>query len=285
MGLINRNVTRAIYNGNEVTKYTNDWNANPLAFPLTTAQELYIGSRDKFTTRHFNLATPNAAPASLTVEFWNGTTWQDVDDLLDSTEGFTQSGFISWQMATDKQWQRRNIAPMDTETEFDLYWIRITTDANLDAGTQIQSILNLFTDDDFVRIYYPELISDARYIPEGRTDLMDIHVGARNLIVTRMKQLKKIKDESELIDINQVAIAAAHAFAVVLLKPIAVSEDNRQLLSDAKEDLASELSRTNLHVDSDNDGRISEAEKANTDGTITRRGDDYSRSYRTRKLQ
>ena len=284
MGLVNRNVVRTILNAAEVTSQTNDWNANPVAFEIDENDNLYIGWRHRFTTRHFNFVTPNTNTVTVSVEFWDGSDWQGVDDLIDQTNGFKSSGFVSWAMASDKQWQKSTIAPLDTEEEFKLFWIRVKVSGALSAGTSLQSILNLFTDDDFVRIYYPELITDTRYRPSGRTDLMDIHVGARNLVVTRMKQLGKIQDESEIIDINQVAIAGAHAFAVTLLKPIAVSEDNRQILEDAKEDLASEISRTFLQVDSDLDGRISEPEKANTDGFITRRGDDFSRFRRTRKV-
>lgn len=283
MSIVNRNVIRTVKNAAETTELTNDWNANPLAFNLLTTDFFYIGWRGRFTTRHFNLATANATTSVVTVEFWNGTEWEAVDDLIDGTNGFKQSGFISWELEAGKNWQKRNISPIDADKE--LYWVRLSVGTDLDAGTQLQSVLNLFTDDEFVRIYYPEFIANsAAWLPPGRTDFMDTHVGAKNLIITRLKQMKLIQDETEVIDVNQVAIAAAHAFAHVLLAPIAVSEDNQGLRDQAKEGLSFELSRTNIHVDSDEDGRIDEQEKRNTHGTLTRRGDDFSVRHRGSKL-
>jgi uncharacterized protein YigA (DUF484 family) len=88
-----------------------------------------------------------------------------------------------------------------------------------------------------------------------------------------MKQRKVIADESQIIDANEVAIAAVHACAWMILNPISTSDVIKQFADRAKADFEHEISQLTIHVDENKDGIISSAERESTFGEtkVTRR--------------
>lgn len=257
MSVVFRNVTRTILDSTETTSYTRTPAADPLTFELTTLSNFYIGFKKPFTTRYFHFSTLNTNVVTVTAEYWNGTTWQAVEDLIDQTNGMTRNGFLSWQNVGD--WKEQELTPVDDR---ELFWIRVKVSDTLDGGTALQSLLNLFCDENLVRAYYPELIDDSRYLPPGRVDFVEQLEAAKNLVVLRLKQDHLIRDESQIIDINEVALSAVHAFAWVVLNPIAVDEGEKERRDKAFTDFNYELNKVKLDLDFDDTG-IVEADEEN----------------------
>lgn len=264
--MIHRNVTRTILNSAETTKETFSINSSTLLFELTTSDSFYVGYQGKFAARHFNFSTPSSVAGDITVQYWNGSAWAAVLDPVDQTYGFTQSGFISWENQND--WQVQKLTPID---DVDLYWIKITVGTDLAIGTLLQSVVNLFSDDEMLRIYYPELITDSRYLPASRTNFLEQHQAAKDKIVQVMKQRRLITGEDQVIDINTVAIAATHMTAYMIYLPIATSEQVRILRDDAYKAAFSEIDQLALSVDQNKDGTISDAERSDFGETLLRR--------------
>jgi hypothetical protein len=148
--MINRNFTRTILSGAETTAKTKSVTSESLPFVLTTSDFFYLGFKQPFTTRYFDLPTPNTNACTLTVEYCNASgAWVSVEDLIDETQGFTQSGFISW--LNFGLWDKSTQAPIvavsaENETQLDLeyYWVRVSVSANLSAGTTLQSVTKPF---------------------------------------------------------------------------------------------------------------------------------------------
>lgn len=199
------------------------------------------------------MGTANTNAASLSVSYWDGTAWQSVEDLIDQTEGMTKSGFISWVNPESNAWQTQKLSPVPDR---DLYWLRIQTSADFSAGTTLQSVLNLFCDDKLVREYYPELITDTRYLPEGRTDFTEQYQAAKNLIADQLKSDDLIRDESEILDINEVAIAAVHATAWIIYNPILRDADGADYLDRLWNAFQKALKGRKIDLDYDNSGVI-----------------------------
>ena len=260
MTLIRRSATRTILSGAEKTHLTDTPNADTLAFNLTTSSEFYVGFKQKFCARYFAMGAVNSVASVVTVKYWDGSTWSAVKDLIDQTVGFTKSGFISWMNEDD--WTKKNISPITDEDE-ELYWIQITVSVNLHASTTLQAVLNLFCDDDLLAQYYPELISDSRWLPEDQTTFLSQYVAAKDLVVTRLKKGADplIKDESEIIDPNVVALAAVHAAAYIIRFPVAESDEDRAKLNSIREEMDNEINLISIAVDSDNSGEITDGEK------------------------
>lgn len=95
---------------------------------------IYAGSTGKFFGFQFNLgATANIQNlvANSVVEYWNGSAWVSVQGLVDTTAGsgkpFSNNGLITWNLPLDwAQWTYHTTFGDDY-----LYWIRISTNANL----------------------------------------------------------------------------------------------------------------------------------------------------------
>jgi len=257
MGAIQRNITRSILNASEVTKDLSRPGTEALSFVLTTSDFLYIGFKKPFSTRHFQMGVVNSNSATLSVSYWDGAGWTAVKDLIDQTEGFTRSGFISWVNFTN--WEKSFQTPVSDKG---LYWVRLSTDADLSAGTTIESLLNLFCDQEMLRRYYPEIVTDSSYLPPGRTNFTEQFVAGTELTYDALKKDALIKDESEIIDINEVSIAAVHASAWVILDWVTRDIEAREAIVDpAWNKFQSALNDTKLDLDYNNDGEISEIEE------------------------
>lgn len=266
MTLIRRNTTRTVLSGAEKTHLTDTPSADTLAFALTTSSEFYVGFKKKFASRYFAMGVVNSVASVVTVKYWNGSSWAAVKDLIDQTVGFTKSGFISWENESD--WTAKNISPI-TDEDQELYWIQITVSVNLHANTTLQAVLNLFCDSDLLAQYYPELANDSRWLPEGQTDFLPQFVAAKDLIVSRLQRAKAIDDESQVLDVNAVALAAVHAAAYVIMRPISDTDEDRQSCKDAETEMNKELNLVPIMVDRDNSGTLDESEKK-PDGTYFR---------------
>ncbi len=254
--MINRRVTRTILETTETTSETQSLSSDALAFVLTDAQKFYVGFQGRFASRHFAMGTANTNAATLTVKYWDGTAFTAVEDLLDQTDGMTKSGFISWQNVQD--WVTVEQTPVD---DVALYWIEITTDTTFSVGTTLQSVITLFSDDEMLRIFYPELINDATYLPAGRTDFLEQHNAARIKVLRRLKQRNKIQDDEQIIDVNEVAEASVHCAAWMILNPIARSESDQELRDEAFENFEREIRESDIRPDLNKDGVVVEAER------------------------
>jgi hypothetical protein len=255
MSQISRNITRVIYNSTEVSNKMRTPSGDTIAFNITTADALYVGYQEKFSTRHFGFGVANTNALTVSVKYWNGTSFVAVEDLVDQTNGLKNDGFISW--ANQGDWKLKAQTPVEPE----LYWVKIEVSANASAPTTLDSVLNIFCDDFLLRSYYPELITDSRFLPAGRTDFLEQYVAAKELVVLRLKQDGIIREESQIIDVNEVANAAVHATAWIILNPISLDAENRVVVDRAFDNFTRELNRVKLDLDFDKDGIIEEQEE------------------------
>lgn len=261
--MIYRKSTRVVRKNNtgatatEISQYTRDVDSAVVPIPLETTGFLYLGYHEPFTTRYFAMGTANAQTGDLTVEFYkNSTTWEAVEDLVDLTAHFTQSGFLSWQ--NPGTWQNHKMSPI---SDVELYWLRISVGANLDAGTTLKAIVNMFCDENDVNDLYPHLIQDSNWLPSGVTSRLPLLHRAKDEVVRRLKKSHVITDESMILDINEVSTACVHAYAYLAYLPRAhSSEEAMERMKTAKDAMKDALSQVTLSMDVDNSGTIDDDE-------------------------
>ncbi len=251
--MLARRVTRTIFNGSEETQSTHDPTTGTVAFVMTSAQFLYVGWFGRFQARHFAMGTANTNSTNMTVEYWDGTSWSEVKDLVDETNGFQQDGFVSWINQDD--WKTTTVTPID-DTE--LFYVRFSVSADLSAGTTLGSVLNLYSNDSLLRRHYPELVSDSRYLPPGRTDFLEQHLAAKDKVVLKLKQRRVIDDESQIIDINEVSTAAMYAAVKVILTFI---DQDDEVLARTEAAFRNEINDLVKAVDANKDGVVSNSER------------------------
>lgn len=113
-------------------------NFSEAAVPMAADDFIYVGFKLRFNAIEM---TPgeygNQNSSSVTVEYWNGTSWVSVDSE-DGTAGnttmtFSTRGKIAWTLPTD--W-KMNI-PFDSHGLWRAYWIRLRVSAALSSATTI----------------------------------------------------------------------------------------------------------------------------------------------------
>lgn len=258
MLMLYRNLLRAILNTTEATKKIQSIASDALSFVFLTTDSLYLGFPEKFATRYFVMGQVNSNAATLTVEYWTGSVWASVEDLTDETAGLTSSGWLSWKNVSG--WQKKNQSPIVNEL---LYWIRIKTSANFSTGTTIQAILNLFCDANSLAEFYPELVSDTRYLPPGRSTFNEQFNAGKNMVVQALIQKEMILDESQILVIDEVKIPAVHATAYCILNGIPnPSEDIVDRKTQAMKDMYFWIDQGRFSFDMNKTGDVEEQEKS-----------------------
>ncbi len=254
--MINREVTRTILNAAETTADTRTLSGSTLAFEIGAADKFYIGFPGRFASRYFKIGTANSNSVTFTMKTFNGTDFQPVKDFVDQTDTLGKSGWMHWENRDD--WVLSKQAPINDK---ELYWAEFTVSGDLSAGTTLETVLNLFSDDTDLSVYYPTLVSDSRFLPDGQSDFLKQHEAAKNLVVLRLKQRKLIIFEHQIIDSNTVNVATVHACAKYIFGGLDGSEEILALKQEAEDDFDTEISSTRLNVDQNEDGKVDEAEK------------------------
>ncbi len=115
----------------------------------------------------------------LTVQYWNGTAWAPIDNVIDLTFGLNNSGLISWPEAVKH-------VRTDYSGTGEKYWVRLLLD-NAPAGVMINGI-NLVLSNDSDLSFVPNI---GDYLPENSTSFIAFHQEARNIIVQMLRNSGK----------------------------------------------------------------------------------------------
>jgi len=134
------------------------------AHAFTTTEFLYLGFIAPINSLPVNIGTANTNASALSVNGWDGNSWQAVTVLVDGTESpagtsLGQSGTISFADLVRQQKGGGIAATFDAS----LYWYRFTWAANLSANTSITRIRASNTTRTFVidEVKAAFLLSDA----------------------------------------------------------------------------------------------------------------------------
>lgn len=241
---------------------------------LTDAQYIYVGNYKPINALYAHLEKVNTNSGTLSVEYYNGSTFTAVSGLVERTEAFTESGFIEWD-------RNQTDEAKTTVNSLEKYWYRISTDTT--TTSLIFRALNLlFSSDVNIKEEAPYLLS-SDYWPSEETSFVNYHQAARNEIIQRLRNEgysayntvsgHKDLDIFDLNDYKQLQEASKY---LVLSKIYFY-------LSDAPEDKYIQRSREFksmyndafrtffLSVDANDDGLQSKSEKsAFKSGVITR---------------
>lgn len=144
--------------------------------PLETTEFIYFGRVKPFDALFAEVAVPNAVAASLVVEYWNGTAFVAVSNLVDDTKAFSRGGFIQFDRPTD--WAESTVNPHTA------YFIRISPSANLTPALAIQGMNLVFSDDQDLNQVYPGV---ANYLSTAEATFILRHENARDQIVQEIR--------------------------------------------------------------------------------------------------
>lgn len=285
--------TRFLYSNNSII---NDWSpelnkyqSGTQTFTFVASQDyFYIGNIARFNHAYLKLATLNTANTSMTVEYFSGTTneWTRAVELIDETQGLTQSGFITWVPDKNDAWEisdckydalgnvtfstgRNNIDSNDTLI-YDKYWIRISFNNDLDVGTELSWAGQKFSDDDDLGAEFPDLIrSNVKTAFEsGKTDWEEQHVRAAEIIVQDLISKKVIFTKNQILERRSFTLASVYKVAQMIFNSFGDDYVDQKLA--AKSEYEKRLDTSIYDVDLNLDGELDQSEMFSRQGFLKR---------------
>lgn len=199
---------RVIFSDNgtltDLSTVVNKYSSASAVLPLAAAEDaIYIGSRLPFNHLYFKLSTPSVAVSTMTVQYC-ASNWTNVVELIDETDGFTKSGFITFVPNRNAGWSMKTttkeVSELNSVEIYDLYWLKITFSADLDLTTALAWCGNLFNDDLDLGAEYPDLLKSGLMtaFQAGKTSWEEQNVRAGEILINDMIS-KNIIDDSDQI--------------------------------------------------------------------------------------
>lgn len=236
---------------------------------------IYIGADVPFTSRYFKLdpATVNDVDATLeSVEIWNNA-WVPAVDVIDGTalqeKTMGQSGVIQWTTDRNEVWQRNatteNMVGSGLESVkiYDMYWARLKFSDDLKAGLTIDHVGYLFSDDDDLRMRYPDLLLPATLeaFATGKTDWLDQHLLAAEEIVRYLQRHHELWSPNQILNWQRYTQAAVHKCAEIAYNGFS-GDDLEVLRARAEKNYRISLNQGNFDVDRNQDGHVQRNERS-----------------------
>jgi len=163
-----------------------DYARDTFALELSSTQDfLYFGFKKPVNRVYIEMGTVNTNANTLDVEIFDGTNFVDVTDLIDETKGFTRSAFLRFDRIRDsRNWQSTTINLVDK------FWFRIRPSSDFSAGTTVQGMNIVFSDDQDLKAEYPEILD---FISTNETSYILRHQAARDHIIQDLRNAGQYK--------------------------------------------------------------------------------------------
>ena len=256
------------------TKELNDYKSGSRVFDFTSGQDaLYIGSRLPFNHLYFKLKENNLVSAAMTVEYWS-TTWQPVVELRDETNGFTQSGFITFTPDKDEFWEIEDtdegVSGLTSKVIYDHYWLKITFNNTLTASTEISWVGQVFSDDYDLASEYPELCRPQTFMAfeNGKISWEEQHVKAAEILAQDLIHKGVIYDKAQILNRDDYKNASVQKVAELIFN--AFGDDYVDQRQRAREEYFLRLDKRVHKIDTNRDAVENISERKNTTGWLKR---------------
>lgn len=244
-------------------------------FSYVTGQDaIYIGSLYPFNHQYFKFgATVNLVAATMSIKYWDGNEFVDVANILDETNTFGQSGFITFTPDEDKLWCKENtedITELDDIKIYNMYWLKITFNQNLTASTIISWIGQKFSDDDDLGAEYPLLTRSSMKaaFETGKTSWEEQHVRAAELLIKDLIESNVIDNRNQILVREKFKLAAVSKCAELAFAGF--GDDYNDDKVNARNEYNSRRKMRIYLVDLDGDANLEPFEVRNRQGFLSR---------------
>ncbi len=186
-------------------------NSRLVTATITDTDAIYVGYYKPFKYIYTDVTTVNTNAGTLTVEFYNGTDWEEPANSFDETEMFTKSGFIQLVEDDLTDWEASTVNTQE------LYWLKLTPSVSTSAT--IFNFMGLMFSDDKVLETENPYINDTEMLL-GETNHLKANLAARNQIIKKFQNQPYYKINSsgervrltswDLLDIHEVRQASIY---------------------------------------------------------------------------
>jgi len=244
---------------------------------ISNQDYLYIGSRLPFNSIYFKLEQLNENPANMYVEVWDGENWEFVDELIDETNGFKKSGYITFTPNRDAGWSMEStnstggsIPGLQNVIIYDKYWMRVTFDADLTDPVSLSWIGHIFADDADLESEYPDLgkTSVKASYKTGKTNWEEQIVRASEIVIEDLMINRNIIDSSQILDRYDYKSATIQKTAEIIFN--AFGDDFVDQKQRAREEYQRRLSIPTKKIDLNANAVEDVFESRNTQGWLSR---------------
>ena len=214
----------------DLTENLYDFYADSTAVTFTSGDYLFIGDILPFNNFFIDATGTNAQNAVMTVACWDGGTWNDVAETIDSTstggKSIGRKDFVEFVTNKNKSWAREDtqdsagdelITGLGTDIIYDRYWSRVSWSATLDEVT-LNWIGNVFSDDNDLKAEFPDLVNtdlmDA--FESGKTDWEEQHRVAARIVIKDLIGKGAIFDESQILTKEDLTLASVQKTAEII---------------------------------------------------------------------
>lgn len=240
---------------------------------IATQDKIFIGSRLPFNHFYAKLAVLNATPAVMKVRYFS-TAWNDVAELIDETNGFQASGFVTFVPNRNAAWcmmtESKQVAGLESTLIYDLYWLEVSFDVDLDVGTALNWIGELFSDDLDLGSEFPDLLKAAvkTAYKTGKTDWEEQHARAAEIIIEDLVSKAVINDGSQILIRTDYKNAAICKVAEIIYN--AFGDDYTDQKKSARMEYDKRIDKRIHRVDQNSNGAEEVEERKSSTGWLSR---------------
>lgn len=257
---------RVLFNSTDISQAVNDYRTGVASFAYTSGDYLYIGGVLPFNNLWIELGTVNAVAASVSIDLWFGHAWVPAVDILDGTAGLTATGRLQWTTDLNKSWDVEQYSKYVTglpagSAIYNMYWMRLSWDTTLTAGTTIKYIGQKFSDDSQLYSFYPDLNNSAvrTSFASGKTDWTEQHYMAAEHIIRDLRKGGIIVSRGQIMDYAMLVDASCHKVAETVYQ--AFGEPYFEQLKQARAAYKEACNLKFFNVDRNADGRLDPVER------------------------
>lgn len=160
----------------DVSFFMLNYGRDPMVMHMHPNHYLYFGRVKPFNALYVEMAHNSNVNTTMTLQYYNGSSWVSVVDLVDETLCFQRSGFI--QFDKPDNWE------LQVVNGFAQYYVRISVAAEISNNTSFQGMNIVFSDDYDLEAVYPGI---TNYKASTETSFILRHENSRNLIVQEIR--------------------------------------------------------------------------------------------------
>lgn len=261
--------TRILYSNNgvitDLTADINNYHAGEFSFNGFVAAEdyLYIGNIAPFNHFYMKLDVVNTEALSLNVHYWSGSQWRSVIEVMDETNGLTESGFLTFVPDRNHAWINsdtngtgQTITGLENITIYDKYWVRVSLSANPSSTAALSWIGQKFSNDDDLGSEYPELLNQnvKASFESGKTDWEKQHVRAAELIVAELIKANIIYSKNQILERSTFMLPSVSKVGELIYSSF--GDDYIDQANNARAEFKSRMQKGIYDIDSNSDGEL-----------------------------
>lgn len=273
---------RIIYSDNgtliDFSVNLNKYDETESQFHYITGQDyIYIGSRLPFNSLYFKVVHENNVNAKMFVEVFDGTSWVFVNELIDETDAFKQSGYITFTPDRDSGWSMEDtndgsdiIPGLASIKIYDRYWMRISFDQNLKNHVGISWAGHIFADDLDLGSEYPDLVkaSVKHAFKASKQDWEEQLVRASEILMEDLMINRVVLDSSQILDRFDYKSACIQKAAEIIFN--AFGDDFIDQKQRAREEYQRRLSNPTKKIDTNRNAVEDPIETLHQQGWLSR---------------